>query len=211
MKHADLLGLLLPPVSYAPAETHLAASLAAHGSALDRAMADGVAVMDGVTPYGRLELLPDWERVYGLADKASHRMLQERVAALMQRINEQGGTSREYYIVAALSVGFSVSITEFNPSTVESSVGMPLYGDDWMYAWQVNAPETTMVSFRPERSAVGEPLAKWENELLESTLRNLVPAHTVLLFSYGGNPSLLLHEDGDGFLMTEDNEYLDMS
>ncbi len=213
MTHAELLALLLPPVSYrySPEAVRVSASIAADGNALDKAMVDGAAVVDGITPYGRAELLQDWERVYGLADAARHRTLQERLAALLQRINEVGGLSREYFIFVALNLGFSISITEFSPFRVGSPVGQPLYGDDWMFAWRINAPETTVVRFRVGRSAVGEPLAKWGNELLEAALTALAPAHTILLFSYGGNPELLLDEAGDGFLLTEDNDYLDFS
>lgn len=213
MTHAELLALLLPPVSYrySPGGGRLSASIGADGNALDKAMVDGVSAIDGITPYGRAELLQDYERVYGLTQAAKQRTLQERLAALLQRINENGGLSREYFIFLALNLGFSITITEFSPFRAGSPVGQPLYGDDWVFAWRVNAPQTTVVPFRAGRSAVGEPLMKWGNELLEAALRSLAPAHTVLQYSYGGNPELLLDEAGDGFLLTEDNDYLDMS
>ncbi|EHP39436.1 tail protein [Cupriavidus basilensis OR16] len=213
MTHAELLSLLLPPVSYrySPEGGRLTASIKADGNSLDKAMLDGVAVIDGITPYGRADLLVDWERIYGLADAARQRTIQERLAALLQRINEDGGLSREYFIFLALNLGFSINIAEFSPFKVGSAVGQPLYGDDWVFAWRINAPETTLVPFRVGRSAVGEPLMKWGNELLEAALKALAPAHTVLQFAYAGDPSLLIDEEGDGFLLDEDNDYLDFS
>lgn len=213
MTHAELLALLLPPVSYqySPAATRLGAELATEGRALDCAMADGLSAIDGITPFGRADLLTDWERVYGMSEAARKRTVQERLAALLQRINEEGGLSREYFILVALNLGFSINIAEFSPYRVEGPVERPLYGDDWVFVWRVLAPETTIVPFRVDRSAVGEPLAKWGNELLEATLQALQPAHTVLRFSYGGDPSLLMNEGGDGFLLDEDHNYLDLS
>lgn len=212
MTHTELLGLLLPPGSYQLAEgSRLNASITAYGNTLDRVQADGLSVPSGITPFGRAELLTDWERTYGLVEAARQRTVQERLAALLQRINEGGGLSREYFIFAALNLGFSINIAEFTPFRVGTPVERPLYGDDWVFVWRVLAPATTIVPFRVDRSAVGEPLAKWGNELLEATLRALAPAHAVLQFSYAGNPSLLIDEDGDGFLLDEDNDYLDFS
>ncbi|WP_416053139.1 YmfQ family protein [Cupriavidus basilensis] len=214
MTHAELLALLLPPGSYDASEPRLSAELAAEGSALDQAQGDASKVLAGITPYDSAEMLADWERVYGLPDPllGPNQTLQQRMAALIQRINEVGGLSREYFIFVALNLGFSINITEFQPFRAgRSQAGQPVYGEAWVFTWRISAAESTIFRFRAGRSAAGEPLAKWGNELLESVLRRLAPAHTVLQFAYGGDPSLLLDEEGDGFLMDEDNDYLDFS
>lgn len=214
MMHADLLSLLLPPVSYDPNGERLASELQVEGRALDAAEANARRVLDAITPFGAPELLKDWERNYGLSDgdQQRKRSLQERMAALLQRINEQGGLSREYFIFLALRLGYSVNVIEFRPfRSGRSKVGDPIYGDDWMFAWRIHAPAATILPFRAGLSMVGEPLAKWSNELLERALKTLAPAHSILQFTYGGDPSLQIDEDGDGFLIDEENDYLDLS
>nr|WP_057928428.1 putative phage tail protein [Burkholderia ambifaria] len=198
MAHKELLALLLPPVSYDSTAPIVSAELVAEGKVLDDAQANGLATLDGVTPTGDLSLLPDWERVYGLPDSAlgPNQSLELRLALLDERINETGRLDRDNFLFVALNLGFSVSITEFHPYQVNTPIGQPLYSDDWMFAWQLNAPIQT----------TGFP-----NTVLESVMRRIAPAHTILNFKYGGDPSLLLFESGDGFLMTEDNDYLELS
>lgn len=198
MAHKELLALLLPPVSYDPTAPVINAELTAEGKVLDDAQANGLATLDGITPTGDLSLLPDWERVYGLPDPAlgPNQSLEQRIALLDERINETGRLDRDEFLFVALTLGFSVSLTEFHPYQVNTPIGQPLYSDDWMFVWRLNVPVVT---------------PGLNNALLESVLRRISPAHTILQFNYGGDPGLLLLEDGSGFLMTEDNDYLDMS
>ncbi|WP_321883610.1 putative phage tail protein [Burkholderia cepacia] len=198
MMHAELLALLLPPVSYDPNQPGLLASLAAEGKTLDEAQANGIATLDAITPDGDLTMLPDWERVLDLPEAAlgSNQPDDVRLAMVLERLRETGSLDREYFLFVALRLGFSVSITEFHPYRVNTPIGQPLYSDDWMFVWRLSAPVAS---------------SRFPNALLESVLQRIKPAHTVLHFEYGGSPSLLLHEDGDGFLLTEGNDYLDLS
>lgn len=198
MKHATLLALLLPPTSYDSTGRRIAAALTAEGKVLDDAQANGLATLDAITPDGDMSMLASWERVYGLPDPSlgANQSLELRLASLIQRINETGEFTRDVMVWVALRLGYSISFTEFHPFQVESPVEQPLYGDDWMYALQINA--------RSDHQPFG-------NALLESAMRRIAMAHIVLIFNYGGNPNLFLFEEGDGFLLTEDDQYLDMS
>lgn len=197
MAHKELLALLLPPTSYDPTGPRISAELTAQGQVLDGAQSDGLATLDAITPDGDLSMLADWERVYDLPDTSLglNQSQAQRLAMVEERINETGRMDRDAFLFVALNLGFSVSITEFHPYRVNSPIGGPLYSDDWMFAWQMNAPDVSVLP----------------NAFLESVLRRISPAHTVLIFNYGGNPNLFLFEEGDGFLLTEDNVYLDMS
>ncbi|HDR9026852.1 TPA: DUF2313 domain-containing protein [Burkholderia vietnamiensis] len=198
MTHAELLALLLPPSSYDPSAPLLSAELAAEGKTLDQAQVDVLATLDAITPDGDLSMLPEWERVYGLPDPAlgPNQSVALRLASVIQRINETGEFSRDSMVWVALALGYSITFTEFHPFQVESPVEQPLYGDDWMFALQINAAEDE------------NPLG---TALLESTMRRIAMAHIVLLFNFAGTPHLFMFEEGDGFLLTEDNDYLDMS
>ncbi len=164
---------------------------------LTRALAEELARIDmraidllnEILPSSTVEMLSDWERVAGLPDPCvpEGQTLQERRSALLSRLAGTGGQSREFFIELAAYLGFTITITEFRPFRAGvSRVGDALYNDDWRHAWRINAPETTIIEFRVGVSAVGEPLRKWGNELLECALNRIKPAHTVLLFGYGG-------------------------
>jgi uncharacterized protein YmfQ (DUF2313 family) len=151
-----------------------------HGRALDLLETEG-------DPALTSEALFDWERAFGLPDECSlpPYTVASRRAALLARMAAIGGQSRAYYIAFAAALGFTITITEFRPFRVGvSRVGDPLYGESWLYAWQINAPAVTIIPFRVGISAVGEPLRAWGNEQLLCELRRIAPAHTVLIVAY---------------------------
>lgn len=138
-------------------------------------------------PPATAELLPDWERAFGLPDicAAADDSTAARRAALVARVIEQGGQSRAYFIAYAAALGFVVTITEFRPARIgTAAIGDPIYGEDWAHAWRINAPTTTVIESRIGLSAIGDPLRDWGNDRLECALSHVMPAHTNLLFSY---------------------------
>lgn len=165
-----------------------------------RAMADGLArlharVLQLVTeadPRTTAEMLADWERAYGLPDPCLGVLpttIQERRAALVTKITSTGGASIAYFEGLAATLGFpGITITEFKlPRSGYASCVDPLYGTAWAFAWQVNAPAVTVTYARSGLTACDEPLAAWGNELLECAFEKLKPAHTIVLFAYGGS------------------------
>ncbi|EFH09379.1 YmfQ family protein [Pseudoroseomonas cervicalis] len=155
-----------------------------------RLHARALAVLADAFPATALELLPDWEETLGLPDQCSTGdgagSLQQRRAQVVARLTAQGGQSVPYFIGVAAALGYQITIEEFAPARAGSlRAGQPLCGEAWANAWRVRAPQTTVVRFRAGQSQAGDALATWGNASLECTLRQLVPAHTVVLFSYG--------------------------
>jgi uncharacterized protein YmfQ (DUF2313 family) len=109
--------------------------------------------------------------------------LQQRRNALVAQLTGIGDQSRQYFIDLAASAGFTITITEFRPFTVGSRVNDPIYNEIWRFAWQVNAPQTTVEWFTVT-SGVNEGLRSWGNQLLECLISRLKPAHTKVLFAY---------------------------
>jgi len=160
------------------------------GLAQEMARVDGrtAGLLEEADPRTTAELFADWERVAGLPDDcvtafAGTQTVDQRRAALVGRLATLGGQSRAYYIALAASLGYTVSITEFVPHTVDSTVDDPLYDTPWTYAWQVNAPLNT-ITYADVDSTVDEPLASWGSSLLECVLARVRPAHTTLIFAY---------------------------
>lgn len=188
MIHAQLLKALLPPVSYDPAGANVSAQLAAEGASLDNALAAAAALPRGLSPLSALEWLADYERVYGLPGQcvSSERTLQERIADLGRALLERAGVSRGYYLRVAELLGYHINIVEYAPFGAGSHCGTTLTNGGWAFAWLVAAQAQTVRKFKAGRSAAGERLGIWGDEVLECVMRRLKPAHTVVLFSYGG-------------------------
>lgn len=188
--YASLLRQLLPP------GRAISTDRDGNLEQLLQAMAEEFARIDGratnllnEAPDTTTELLFDWERVAGLPDNCSGSLadtMQGRRAALVAKLTSVGGQSEAYFIAVAKALGYDISITTFRPFKAGmSAAGDAVYGDDWVYVWQVVAPATTVVEFKAGQSAAGEPLRSWGNEALECKINQLKPAHTKVLFSYG--------------------------
>lgn len=143
-------------------------------------------LLEDAFPQTTAELLTEWEATLGLPDPCLGPLpsIDQRRAGVVQKLTSLGGQSIAYFIDLAAKLGYTITITEFAPFTVGSAVDSPIYGEDWAYAWRINAPAETVELFTVT-SGVGDPLAAWGNELLECVMNELKPAHTILQFAYG--------------------------
>ncbi|WP_175992301.1 YmfQ family protein [Burkholderia vietnamiensis] len=187
--HADLLARLLPPVSYDPKATNLAAELAGEGNALDKALSDADVIANGIVPsFFAAQLLTDWERVCDLTP-ATDATIQQRLSAVIAKVNETGGLSIPYFTQLATSLGYTVVIKEPQPFRVDAGrIGDTIYIDDIIFVWQVvveGAPNLAYY-FRVGQSAVGERLLSFSDPVLEQVFTDLKPAHTFVYFAYQG-------------------------
>lgn len=185
-EHVELLGRLLPPVSYDAREPRLASELTAEGMALDRALADAETIVSGITPFFAHQLLPDWERVCGITP-AVDATLQQRVSTVVAKVNETGGMSIPYFKRLATTLGYQIDIVEFDPFRVdEGAIGDAIWIEDIVYQWGVivHGSPSLEIYFRVDESAVGEPLMTFADPILESVFQDLKPADTFVYFIY---------------------------
>jgi len=151
-------------------------------------------------PTATTELLQEWEFDWGLPDPctAAGGSITQRRAALNAKIASLGGQSIAYYVGVAAAFGYTITITERRPFRLgRTGLGSPMGGIAWTFTWVINAPATTIQYFRLGTS-LGQPFATWGDAEFECRMRSIMPAHTVLLFSYGGTL-----EGGSGFAVTE--------
>lgn len=165
-------------------------------------------LVDEADPRTTLDLLADWERVAGLPDSCSGLLAdtqQGRRNDLVSKMVGRGGQSIAYFINVARALGFEITIEEFRPFRVgRSRVGDALTNGDWRFAWRVRAPSVTVMRFRVGQSAAGESLATWGNAGLECRIRHYQPAHTNVIFAYGGSTDdVFLLPDGTPLLVPE--------
>lgn len=174
-------------------------------------------------PRYALELLGDWERAYGLPSPCIPviQTVPERRQALVNRIREQGGQSRAFFIGVAASLGYAITITEYTAF----QFGLSSFGGRrgrlnpgaMRFCWTVRITGARLSRFRFGASSFGRDpfLSIRRAEDLECLFRRIKPAHTQLFFDYagpattvkaerfsfgtstfGGDPFLRLSEDG---------------
>ena len=68
-------------------------------------------------PRFTTEMLPDWERAFGLPDPCVQERytLEERRLSLIERITAEGGQSRAYFYNVAARLGYVIRIVEYSP------------------------------------------------------------------------------------------------
>jgi uncharacterized protein YmfQ (DUF2313 family) len=157
-------------------------------------------------PRTTTELLPDWERAWGLPDPCypGASTLDERRKMLVLQMTLLGEQSRDFFIRTAAWVGHDIKITEHAPFMVGvSSVGDTrqqnlLHGEDnvhfrWeigppeiRYYWTAHAGQARLIWFRCSVSQCGvDPHLRIGVESdLECLLNRWRPAHTVLVYDY---------------------------
>lgn len=182
-KHIDLLRNLLP-ASYDSRAHILAASLNAEGNALDTAVLYADQLLVESDPRTALQLIPAWER---LLDNSIYNDTVTRRAGLQAKLNEVGGQDAAYFIDLAATLGFVVTITEFQPTNIMADVQMPMFTPDWYFVWQVNVNAGWNYAYAQAdiMATVTDAFARWNhNQDFEALLREDAPAHTQLLFAY---------------------------
>lgn len=183
---AQLQALLPPGIAWPVEQGALADTLGALAEEMARVDGRASDLREEADPRTTVELLADWERAFGLPDPCTELpdTYAERIAALVEKVGRVGGQSPAYFIGVAARLGYTVTITEFDPFTVDDRVDDRLYGEAWQFAWQVNAPAET-VSYFTVDSYVTERLAEWGNVRLECAIDRIKPAHTTVIYAYG--------------------------
>lgn len=185
--HRELLTLLLPPESYAPAGTALQVELQAEGQVLDTTLDSAAHAANAVTPLRAGAALPDWERVCGLTPSATS-PYQQRLQAVLAKLAETGGLSIPYFTRLAAGMGYRVTIAEPQPFRVDMDrIGDALAVPDVVWIWQVvvhGDAAHRVYRFRIGESAIGERLTAFGDAVIEAVMNDLKPAHTFVYFAY---------------------------
>ena len=193
-EYRDQLLALLPPGAAWPRdpESIMARVLAAAADGLARIDGRGDDLLAEADPRATLEMLGDWERVAGLPDDCAvgiSTTLQERRAALTERLTSVGGQSRAYMLSIAAALGYDdVTLTEYRPFVA----GLDRCGDrlngghEVRHVWRINVLRGRVTYFRAGVAQAGDRLGDIDiAEDLECRLRQVAPVHTTLVVSYG--------------------------
>lgn len=150
-----------------------------------------LALVKESNPSTTIEMLPDWERAFGLPDSCSEATdltLQQRRQRLIQLLTTRGGQNKTFYKTIAANFGFDVGVIEVAdqpPFRAGSGrAGDRLTNGLWRYAFIIEAPASAIVRFRAGRSAAGERLLLVQNTVLQCLIEKYKPAHAVAIFTF---------------------------
>jgi uncharacterized protein YmfQ (DUF2313 family) len=156
-------------------------------------------------PRQTVQLLPDWERSFGLPDLCltEPQTISDRQTALVARIAMLGGQSRPWFIDYAAFIGYTISINEHSPfmcgvSQCGDTRGI-LGASPGQYRWEIGPPTirftwsvvVSTVRLTWFRCGGGGGQCGVDTLLeialatdLECAFRRYKPAHTSVVFDY---------------------------
>lgn len=141
-------------------------------------------------PRNATTMLPRWEAFLGLPDKCTPagQSLAARQRSAYQRLLEEGGQSRPYFISLAELLGEpGVTITEFQSFTCNSACDDLLSGDGDIFAWRANIPHAREdVHAFDCNSYCNDAMQIYTPSPIECAFNERRPAHTDVYFSYTG-------------------------
>jgi uncharacterized protein YmfQ (DUF2313 family) len=153
-------------------------------------------------PRKTVELLPDWERNWGLPDPClpDATSIKERQLMLVMKMTWLGGQSRQYFIDLLEWLGFTIVIKEWAPfmagvSEVGDTRPEPADNFRWYigppemrFCWSVSVSGVGLIWFRSSNGRAGtDPhLRIMAPEDLMCLINRWKPAHTTLVFDFSG-------------------------
>lgn len=137
-------------------------------------------------PRTTTELLPEFERSYGLPDctSAGGSSIVARRAALVARITPLGQT-RAAIETAVGFYGIECEVEQHKVAVIDDAeIGDELTDEAWANALTVHLPVTPVVFFQADWSGAGDALVEDVSSALECLVDRIAPAHLVLVFQY---------------------------
>jgi len=139
-------------------------------------------------PVSATELLPDWERAFGLPDiccpAPAGQPLEQRRAALRMRMADIGGQSRAYFVALAARYGYAITVLEFRPAQAGvMRAGARCRGTAWRFAWAVQGYVPRVFLARAGTLRAGDRLRVVHAGVLGCLMQRAKPAHTLVFFA----------------------------
>lgn len=139
-------------------------------------------------PRNATSMLPRWEDFLNLPDKCTPagQQLVDRQRAAYQRLLEQGGQSKAYFIGLAAMLGEQdITITEHKRFTCNSNCNDALYSEADCFVWQVNIPHGAQnIQIFNCNSPCDSSLQAYSASVIECAFNERRPVHTDVIFAY---------------------------
>lgn len=123
-----------------------------------------------------------------LSDGLTEQMLRQ---ALIQKMKTVGSQSLKFFIELARTYGYDITIDEFRPWTVMSTVMNQLVDKNgqWVHWWkvQVHTGKEGQIGWHDAIGTAEEALCWWGDAVIECVIKAHAPAHTRVVFGYYGD------------------------
>lgn len=185
MSYANMLLGLLPPTSYNRTDTAVRNACAVDGACFDEVQNAARRKLGVIDPRTAGRYLKRWEELFNLDNTGKNG--QQRIQAVITKINEIGGLSIPYFIQMAASIGYDINITEPQPFRAGTGrAGDRLARKDIIWVWWVNIKnaDSRATRFRAGVSTAGDHLTDYGDAIIENVLKDLKPAFTDIRFTY---------------------------
>ncbi len=156
----------------------------------------GMGVLGESVPSGAFHLLPDWERLVGLPDACSDlsETIGHRRAAVVGKVVSLLGVSPHDIVALGRRWGYRLRVREPASEAAVTGTTLDLTGGKWRFVWYVDIGTIARFRYFDTLSDVLTPLCRYDgafpNEFI-CRLRELVPAHTLLVIGYFQAPEVL--------------------
>jgi uncharacterized protein YmfQ (DUF2313 family) len=138
-------------------------------------------------PARTVELLPEWEKEYGLPDECSPLAptLQQRRVNLLAKFLAQGGQSEQYFIDLFAGQQVDIEIDQGEPSYVPMSIPAEITGEAPKYIFTVTIPDFQVQYLEAEGSAEDYLGTILGSSNVACIIEKYKPAHTTAVYNYG--------------------------
>ena len=152
-------------------------------------------LLDEADPRKTLECFTEWLDEWGIPDECLRAWagltregmtVTELRRSLLHKIRTPGGQSAAYFISLARVFSYIITVEEYKPWTVLSTVN-DLFADTyWHYRWRVTSYYecASNMFYHNTMGSVREPLAWWGDAIIECLINRYKPAHTRVFFAY---------------------------
>lgn len=146
-------------------------------------------LIDESDPRTASVTLSQWFYEWGIPDKCLQMLedasIEQYRKLLIIKIRTLGLTFQELLSVIAQISGVGSAVAgRVTPFTVNGTVNDRIYGQNWIHAVLVITASDDGVTYFTADSSVDERLALWGNDLFECLVREIAPAHKVIVFQY---------------------------
>lgn len=148
-------------------------------------------MIDEADPRTTTEMVSDWEDMLDLPDdcSVSGMTVEERRRQIRQKLTAQYGQNAAFYIQVASFLGYDIEITDgfWSFRAGHSVAGDALTNELWKHWWKIKTGDQLFVYFTAGGSSAGDPLKKLAEDTLVCTMEKLKPAHTQIIYEFGGS------------------------